>query len=66
MPRKAPLIQEKNVAESSSSNLNGSGHIPSAVAEPKKRGFSLIWLVPLIAVLVGGGWPCARSWSAAR
>ena len=55
MPRKAPLIQEKNVAESSSSNLNGSGHIPSAVAEPKKRGFSLIGLVPLIAVLVGGG-----------
>lgn len=42
------------MAESSSSNLNGSGSYPSAIAEPKKRGFSLIWLVPLIAILVGG------------
>lgn len=28
---------------------------PSAVAVPRKRGFSLVWLVPLVAVLVGIG-----------
>lgn len=42
------------MTEPSSSDLNNSGGVPSAVAVPKKRGFSLIWLVPLIAILAGG------------
>ena len=29
--------------------------IPDAIVEPKKKGWSLVWLVPLIAILVGIG-----------
>jgi len=28
---------------------------PDAIAEPKKKGWSLVWLVPIIAILVGVG-----------
>ncbi|MFA7291038.1 MAG: MlaD family protein [Rhodocyclaceae bacterium] len=42
------------MTEPSSANLNSSGDYPSAVAVPKKRGLSLIWLVPIIAILAGG------------
>ncbi len=42
------------MTESSPSNPNPAGGVPSAVAVPKKRGLSLIWLVPIIAILAGG------------
>ena len=33
-------------------DLNGSDSLPDAVVE-KRRGFSIVWLIPLVAALVG-------------
>ncbi|MDQ5905210.1 MAG: paraquat-inducible protein, partial [Pseudomonadota bacterium] len=46
------LIQERNVTEPSATRP---GEYPGAIIEPKKKGLSLIWLVPIIAILVGVG-----------
>ncbi len=46
------LIQERNVTEPSATRP---GEYPGAVIQPKKKGLSLIWLVPIIAILVGLG-----------
>ena len=35
--------------------MSQSADFPSPVVEPKKKGLSLVWLVPLIAILVGAG-----------
>ena len=40
------------MGESSESSQN---HYPDAIVEPRKKGWSLVWLVPLIAILVGAG-----------
>jgi paraquat-inducible protein B len=56
------MQQERFPMSDQKAGSNGLGGVPEAVVQERRRRFSIVWVVPLVALLIGG-WLVYRAYS---